>query len=389
MFKFKNGDAEQNNIEKEQFKAPIEEKMPETEPETEPEPQKEKNVMGRIVKYVVALAVVSVLFWFGFTCQVREGSCAVILRFGAVREEITDAGLYLKLPWPFETVVTYDSRLQYLESNLLETTTKDKRNIIIQSYVVWDIEDPILYHNSVGAKGSVDAYIKDQVFSATNSTMGAYDLTNLVSLEQKEIKIDEIQNEIFTRVSKNCKENYGINVTDVSILRLSLPDINLQSVFEQMQADRQKDIDIILANARMEANKITTEADAEAAQIRADGVTKAAEIKAQTETEVAKIYAEAQSANIELYKFLKDLDTVVASVNESSVLVVKTDEYPFSVLKDYSQLMTQEGNSVVISDLNYILTQLPDNDREALISSMSTLIKESADLPLDSIKGEL
>lgn len=332
-----------------------------------------------ILKYVMALAVVVVLFWFGFTCVVREGNCAVILRFGAVREEITDAGLYFKLPWPFETVETYDSRLQYLKSNQLETTTKDKRNIILQSYVVWKIKDPVLYHNSVGINNSVETYINDQVFSATNSTLGGYNLTSLVSLNADEIKIDEIQKEIYERVKENCKNNYGIEVADVSIMNLSLPENNLKSVFEQMSADRQKAIDTIIANAKTKANKIETDANAEAAKIKADGVTKAAEINAKTETEVAKIYAQAQSANIELYKFLKELDTLVASVNKSSILVVKADEYPFNVLKKYSKDMSASNDGVVINDLNYILTQLPEKDRDALTDAMSQLISAKAE----------
>ena len=141
-------------------------------------------------KITTALVVVLVLFWFGFVCEVREGTCAVVLRFGAVREEITEAGVYLKLPWPFETVVTYDQRLQYLESGDLETTTQDKRNIIIQSYVVWQVEDPVLYHNSVGVLGTVDSYIKETVKSATNGTMGGYKLQQLVSMEAEEIRIE-------------------------------------------------------------------------------------------------------------------------------------------------------------------------------------------------------
>ena len=340
--------------------------------------EKNKSVALRIGKYVTAVVVVAVLFWFGFTVEVREGSCAVILRLGAVRSEITDAGLYLKLPWPFETVVRYDSRLQYLESNKLETTTRDKRNVILQSYVVWKINDPVTYHNTVGNTGSADTYIRDQVFSATNSTLGAYDLANLVSLDTETIKIDEIQDEIFARVKKNCGDNYGIEVTDVNILRLSLPETNLKSVFDQMRADRQKDIATILANANAEANKIMTDADAEAAQIRAEGVTSAAEIKAKTETEVAKIYAEAQSANIELYKFPKDLDTMIASVNDKSVLIIKADEYPFNVLTKYARTMNIEGNTVAIQDLNYIMTQLPENDREALTDAMIGLLRAQA-----------
>lgn len=346
------------------------------------EPAKKKaglaGVMSRVAKYLTAAIVLLVLFWFGFTYEVREGSCAVVLRFGAVRTETEEAGLYMKLPWPFETVVTYDDRLITLESNRLETTTKDKRNIILQSFAVWEIDDPVLYHNSVGAAGVAEAYIQAQIFSATNSTLGAYELTSLVSLEKENIKIDEIQNEIFARVKENCLVNYGINVVDVSILRLSLPDQNLNAVFEQMRADREKDIDIILAEAERKANEIKSDADVEAADRINQGVIDAAAIKAKTETEVAKIYADAQAANIELYKFLKNLDTVVSSVNSATILVVKADEYPFNILTEYSKNMEIEGDQTVIKDLTYILTKLPEAEREALINGIAALIEQAA-----------
>ena len=340
--------------------------------------QKEHTLLSQIAKYVTAALVLLVLVWFGFFCQVREGNCAVVLRFGAVRKEVTEAGVYGRLPWPFETVVTYDARSQYLESNRLETTTADKRNIIIQSYVVWKISDPVLYHNSVGIQGNADTYIRDQVFSATNSTMGGYKLTQLVSLEKEEIKIDQIQLDIFTRVKEICLKNYGIEVVDVSILRLSLPEDNLQSVFAQMTADRQKDIDAIMAQAQLESTQIITEAKTEAAQITADGKTEAARINAETETRVAQIYAEAQAANIELYQFLMNLDTIVASVNGETILVVKANEYPFNILTQYSKNMNIEGNNVVINDLSYIFSQLPENDQIALVTATTELIRAAA-----------
>ena len=359
-------------------------KMSKKVKETKVKAEKERSSIGvTVMKYVIALAVVVVLAWFGFTTQVREGDCAVILRFGAVREEITEAGLYFKLPWPFESVVTYDSRLQYLESNRLETTTKDKRNIIIQSYVLWEIEDPVFYHNSVGARGSIAANIRDQVFSATNSVLGGYELTSIVSLDKEQIKIDQIQNEIFARVKENCLKNYGISVSDVSILRLSVPDTNLESVFDQMRQERQTDIDVILAAARLEASNITTEADREAAEIVAQGTTEAAKILAEAETEVAKIYAAAQSANLDLYKFLKELDTVIGAVDSRTVLIVKMNEYPFNVLEKYSNSMTSENEESVIYDLSYILTQLPEDDKAALVEALGELVTEAAkaDIP--------
>ena len=330
------------------------------------------------IKIIIAIVALALLAFFGFTTQVREGNGAIILRFGAPREVITDAGLYFKLPWPFENVVEFDGRQQYLESNFLETTTKDNRNIILQSYAVWSVSDPLLYYNSVGNEKKADSYIKDQIFSATNSTMGSYELSALVSLDEKKINTEEIQDKIFEQVSENCKKNYGIEISDVNILRISLPNTNLQSVFEQMTADRQKEIDTILANAKRDANKIKSEAEAEAAQIVADGEIEAAEIRAKTEKEVAEIYAKAQSANIELYKFLQELDTLVASVNDESVLVVTADSYPFNVLLDYSH-MTHTGTSdeVIIDDLNYIMSQMSEKDRNALSESIVVLLEEA------------
>ena len=105
-------------------------------------------------------------------------------------------------------------------------------------------------------------------------------MSALVSLDKEKINTEEIQDKIFKQVQANCEANYGITITDVNILRISLPDTNLESVFDQMTADRQKDIDTILANAERDANKIVADADAEAAKIIAEGEIKAAEIKA-------------------------------------------------------------------------------------------------------------
>lgn len=336
--------------------------------------KKERSDLGvQIAKYATALVVVLVLFWFGCTTVVKEGNCAVILRFGAVREEVTEAGLYFKLPWPFETAVTYDQRLQTMEAKRLETITKDKRNIVIQSYVVWEVSDPVLYHNSVGVKGSAASYINDQVFSATNSTMGAHNLSALVSLHADEIKIADIEQEIFTRVRDNCLANYGINVVDVSIERLSLPDTNLESVFSQMRTDRENEIENILKTAETEANKIQTDAEADAVEIENEGKAEAAKLKAEMIEEVTRIHNEAQSKNVDLYKFLMELDATVTSVNDKTMLIVNTNEYPFNILFKYPEIANQD---TLIYDISYILTQLSAEDRALLIEGLEQLVDE-------------
>ena len=338
--------------------------------------KKDGGVGFLILKIVIAVVVAVVVFFFGFVCIVREGNAAIILRFGAPRQTITEAGPYLKLPWPFETVVTYDNRQQYLESNNLETTTMDKKNIILKSYATWQISDPLVYHNSVGANGTVDSYIKNQIFSATNSVMGTYNLSDLISSENDNLKTEEIQQKIFEIVKENCEANYGITIQDISILRISYPDTNLQSIFANISAERQGVIDAILADANAKASNITSSADAEASKIIAEGENKAAEIRAATEKDVASIYAKAQEANVELFKFLKDLDTIVNSVNSNSVLVVDSTAYPFDVLLKYSESIDE--NTDVIEELEYVLAKLPEEDREKLVKAIEDLIIASS-----------
>ena len=337
--------------------------------------KKESGLAFLFLKIAIAIVLVVVVAYFGFACTVREGNAAIILRFGAPRQTITDAGLYFKLPWPFETVVTYDNREQYLESNNLETTTMDKKNIILKSYAIWQIDDPLVYHNSVGANGTVDSYIKNQIFSATNSVMGMYNLSDLISSSNENLKTNEIQQKIFELVKENCEANYGITILDVSILRVSYPETNLQSIFANISAERQGVIDAILADANAKASNITSSADAEAAKIIAEGENKAAEIRATTEKEVAEIYAKAQAANIELFKFLKELDTIVNSVNSNSVLVVDSNAYPFNILLEYGK--TVDESTQVIEELEYLLAELPEDDRAALVEAIEDLLTKS------------
>ena len=73
------------------------------------------------------------------------------------------------------------------------------------------------------------------------------------------------------------------------------------------------------------------------------------------------------------------LDTYLNSVDETTILVVKANEYPFNILTEYSEKITVEGNDMVVNDLTYILSKLPENDRQALLNAISELIARNAE----------
>ena len=206
--------------------------------------------------------------------------------------------------------------------------------------------------------------------------MGMYNLADLISSNNENLKTKEIQNRIFELVKQNCEVNYGIKILDVSILRVSYPETNLQSIFANISAERQGVIDAILADANAKASNITSSADAEASKIIAEGENKAAEIRAQTEKDVAEIYAKAQAANIELFKFLKELDTIVNSVNSNSVLIVDSKSYPFNILLSYGESLDED--TAIVEDLEYLLANLLEEDRKALVTAIEELLEASA-----------
>lgn len=285
-----------------------------------------------LIKWIFALIVVAIIGFFGFIFKVNEGQCAVVTRFGAARAEITDAGMYFRLPWPFENVTVYDARKQYMDSGYLETLTHDKKNVIMQTYAIWSISDPLKYYTSVGNTALAEKYLGDLITNSKNGTMGTYDLSSLVSMKEDDIKIAEIEGLMLEEVDEHALEQYGIKVHDLRLKRLGLPTTNVQSVFTQMQAERQKYIDQLLAEGERDAKIIKSESDAEAAQIIAEGREQAAEINAETEREVAQIYADAHTQDPELYKFLRKLAALEASVDENTVMIIEMDQAPFDVL---------------------------------------------------------
>lgn len=285
-----------------------------------------------VIKWLFALIVVAIIGFFGFVFKVNEGECAVVTRFGAVRAEVTEAGMYLRLPWPFEDVQIQDARKRYLDSGYLETLTHDKKNVILQTYAIWSVADPLKYYTSVGDSALAETYLNDLITNAKNGTMGNYDLSTLVSLDEDNIKIGEIEEIMLSEVQPHALEQYGIQVHELRIKRVGLPATNVQSVFAQMQADRQKYIDQLLAEGERDAQIIISESDAEVAAIVAEGRESAAQINAETEREVASIYASAHSQDPELYAFLQKLAALENSVDENTVMIITMDDPPFDVL---------------------------------------------------------
>lgn len=298
------------------------------------ERNEKKNGIGKIYKWLFAALLAVIVAVFGFCFTVKEGTNAIVSRFGDIRGVYTDAGLHLKLPYPFEKVITYDTRSQYMDSGYTETLTNDKKNIILQTYIIWHIEDVREFYKSVGDVEKAKKYLNDLAATVKNGVMGGYTLQNLVSTDLESVKINEVSARIAEGISEKALADYGIKIETVKIKRLALPNKNVESVLEQMIADREKQATQLLAEGERDAAVIISEADAKAAEIIAKGKLEAAEIDADTEKKVAEIYGEAYDRDSTLFVFLKKLIALENSVSEDTVLVMKAEDGPFGIISD-------------------------------------------------------
>ena len=293
---------------------------------------KERTLAQVCLKWVLAAVALGLIAFFGFTFQVQERQLALVLRFGAPRSVVTQSGLHFRLPWPFEEVRHYDGRLRYQESGFLETLTRDKKNVVLQTWTTWQISDPLKFATAVGNDEQASKYLDDLTTNATNGVMGNYDLTALVSLDEGDLKIEKIEGDLFDQVADSAQRQYGVRVTAVKLRRVGFPSSNMASVLNQMSADRQKQVVRLAAEGERDASAIRGDADVQAATIRANAQEEAAAITAQSEKDVSAIYAAAHSKDPELFKFLTKLRVLEAAVNESTVLVLRTFQSPFDVL---------------------------------------------------------
>lgn len=287
------------------------------------------------MKYTWLFAALFMLIagFVGFTYTVREGYCTIISRFGEIVKVQETSGLHFKLPWPVDKAIVYDTRSQYMDSGYSEALTRDKINVILQNYLLWNVGDAELFYKSVGDFNSASGYLNDLVADVKNGVLGNYSLSALVSTDLERIRIDEISAEIETGVREAALKNYGIEVSALKIKRLALPTANMNSVFEQMIADRQKYVTQFLTEGERDSAIILSEAKAQAAETLAAGQLEASQIDAETERLVAEIYGEAYDKDSDLFVFLKKLIALENSVNPETILIMKAEDSPFDVLR--------------------------------------------------------
>lgn len=281
---------------------------------------------------VGTLALLAILF-SATTVVVNEGQAVLITRFGRPLRAATHAGLHWKLPWPIDGEVLLDMRRHVYETGQAEMLTRDKKNVIARTYVVWRIGDPLTFTQAVGTQGNAEGKMDGLLTNAAIGTLGGHDLSALVSTTPSDLQVEQIESQLLASTESIALHSYGVSIDEIRLERVALPEENVAAVFDQMRAERRQFAAKYEAEGQQQASKIRSEAELEAAQIRSKGLETEARIRGESAAQVAKTYADAHRTDPELYRFTRSLDSLGKLVTANTSLVLRTDSEPFSLLQ--------------------------------------------------------
>ncbi|MBW1698945.1 MAG: protease modulator HflC [Deltaproteobacteria bacterium] len=277
---------------------------------------------GKILMIVIALFVIvaSGLVFF----QVDEREYVVITQFGEPIKAIKKAGLNLKWPDPIQSVNRYNNRLMTYEMGETEYLTGDKKNVMVDSYVVWRIEDPIKFMKTVKNRLGAETRLADILSSEIGISLGKYDLSSLISTEPEQIKFGKMMKEVKEEISKKARD-YGTQIADVKITLLNFPERNKLSVFKRMRAERERIAKGYRSEGTEKALKIRADADKQKEIILSRAYERAQKIKGEGEAQAIRIYAEAYEKDINFYELVRTLESYEKFIDGKTTVVLSAD----------------------------------------------------------------
>ncbi len=280
-----------------------------------------------MIKNITALLFgLLVLFAFSSIIIVDETEQIVILQFGKPIRTITEPGLNWKFPAPFQTSDTFEKRLLEYDVPPEEILSRDKKSLIIDNYVRWKIVDPLLFLKTVKAVPTAKTRLDDIVYSELRQELGNHDMVEIIT-ENRELIMNKV-----TIASNEETSKFGIEIIDVRIRRVDLPQENEASIYARMEAERKRQANKFRSEGEEEAQKIRAATDRDKTVLLAEAYKQAQKIRGQGEAVALDIYATAFSKDPSFYEFQKTLETYEKIIDEKTTLVLPADSKLFKTL---------------------------------------------------------
>jgi membrane protease subunit HflC len=281
-------------------------------------------------KYLwLVAALVAVIAYLSFYTT-RETEFALITQFGRPVRTVSDAGLHVK--WFYQSILRFDRRLRIYNPRPSEFLTRDKKNLVIENYVAWRIEDPDRFVQTVGDVSAAEMRLHDIIWSDLSAAFGNQDLESLVSAFPNKLHTTALLDNITANGDRAALDQYGIRIADVRIKRLNLPEQNKESVFARMRTERERIAMQYRAEGEEQALTIRADADRQKEEIISTAYKDAEKTRGEGDAEATRIYGQAYSRNPQFYKLVRTLDSYKKVLDDKTTIILGSDSELLKVL---------------------------------------------------------
>ena len=251
---------------------------------------------------------------------------AIVVQLGKPVRNVTEAGLYMKMPF-IEEVTYFDKRLLDYESDAQDVITQDKKTLLLDNFAKWRITDPLKVYQAFQTQRGALQRLHDIIYSELRVELGRHELAEIVSTARAELM------KVVTQRANEKASGYGIEISDVRIKRADLPEQNEKAVFARMQAERERQAKQYRAEGAEEAQKIRSDAEKDREIILAEAYKESEELRGGGDAKAFRIYADAYRQDPRFFEFTRSMEAYKKAFRDKSALVMSPDSEFFRFLK--------------------------------------------------------
>lgn len=288
--------------------------------------QKKKKKGGFLGAFLVIIAIVAVILLLSSMVVTQENEYTLVKQFGKIEYVIEEAGLGFKIPF-IQSTDKLPKEILIYDLAASDVITMDKKTMVADSYVLWKIVDPQLFVQTLNSQvANAESRINAVVFMSMKNIISSMEQTEVISGRD-----GELTRMIMANIGDSMAQ-YGIELINVEIKRLDLPDDNKNAVYERMISERNNIAASYTAEGEAEATKIRTQTDYEISISISEAKAKAEATVAEGEAEYMKrlsaVYAD--EARSDFYTFVLSLDAAKASLTGENKTLILDEDSPIA-----------------------------------------------------------
>ena len=287
-------------------------------------------------KSIIILTIIAIFVLitaFSSCYCVNENEYAYVIRFSKIERIEKSAGLHFKIPF-MDSVKFFPKNIQLYDLAPSDVLTSVSKTMSVDSYVLWKISDPMTFYKTLGSIPEAQNRLDAATYNALKNIIGTMSQDSIITPS-----VDDGRNDLNVVVHEQVKSSttdYGIEITDVKIKRFDLPTENEEAVYQRMISDRNQTAEKYRAEGSSEATKMKNDVDKQVNIIVSDAKAQAEEIVAEGEKQYIKLLAETFNTveKENFYIFMRSLDTLKTSLTgEQKTIILGADSELAKILQ--------------------------------------------------------